>query len=276
MVKKKKYDVFLSSKREDYHLTRGVYDFLKSHGLTVFLACEELKKIGKSKYADAIDEVLDSSVHMIVVASSLDHITSTWVKYEWSLFSNDLKGGYRDGNLLTILDESIKIKDLPASLRHQQSFLFSNYRLEILDYLYVSEPKEEIESKSQVSQIPATDFLQILMKAAAELRSMKIHTGDNERTAFAKIADYNSRAKDIFDSMKPFISKAETTRLEEQYEIADDKMSSVQIKMISDPSKELSHADLETVREVAILQTQLRHELSRVLDAEIAKLIGNA
>lgn len=275
MGKEKKYDVFLSSKREDYPLTSGVYDFLKSQGLRVFLACEELKKIGKAKYAEIIDEVLDSSVHMIVVASSLDYISSTWVKYEWSLFSNDLKSGYRDGNLLTILNESIKLEDLPGSLRHQQSFLFSNYKLEILDYLHVSEPKEEIASKPQVAQIQAADFLQILMKAAAELRSMKIYASDDVSTAFEKLREYNSKAKDIFDSIKPFIAKAERTRLEEQYEIADAKMGSVQIKLLSNPPEKLSPADIEVAREAAIMHTQLRHELSRVLDAEIAKLLGN-
>ena len=94
MGKEKKYDVFLSSKREDYPLTSGVYDFLTSHGLKVFLACEELKKIGRAAYAETIDEVIDSSVHMIVVASSVDYITSTWVKYEWSTFGSDMKNPF--------------------------------------------------------------------------------------------------------------------------------------------------------------------------------------
>ena len=131
------YDVFISSKSEDYHLAEEVYNFLKTNGLSVFIASEELKKIGEAQYANAIDEVLDDSTHMIVVASSVYNIKSKWVKYEWSTFSNDLKSGYRDGNLLTILSGDIELKTLPASLRHQQSFNFLSYQDEILDYLNI-------------------------------------------------------------------------------------------------------------------------------------------
>lgn len=62
---------------------------------------------------------------MIVVASSVYNIKSKWVKYEWSTFSNDIKSGYRDSNLLTILSGNIELKTLPTSLRHQQSFNFA-------------------------------------------------------------------------------------------------------------------------------------------------------
>ena len=132
-----KYDVFISSKSEDYHLAEEVYGFLIKNGLSAFIASEELKKIGEAQYANAIDEALDESVHMVVVASSLNHINSKWVKYEWSIFSNDLKSGYRDGNLLTILSGSIELKTLPPSLRHQQSFHFDTYKKGILDYLKI-------------------------------------------------------------------------------------------------------------------------------------------
>lgn len=137
------YDVFISSKSEDYHLAEGVYNFLKKNGLSVFIASKELQKIGESQYADAIDEALDDSFHMIVVASSLNNINSKWVKYEWSTFSNDIKSGYRNGNLLTILSNTIVLKNLPASLRHQQSFHFDSYKNGILDYLSIT-PNEPL------------------------------------------------------------------------------------------------------------------------------------
>lgn len=137
------YDVFISSKSEDYHLAEEVYNFLKTNGLSVFIASEELKKIGEAQYADAIDEVLDDSIHMIVVASSVCNIKSKWVKYEWSTFSNDIKSGYRNGNLLTILSDNIELKTLPASLRHQQSFNFRSYKDDILDYLNIDKKCEQ-------------------------------------------------------------------------------------------------------------------------------------
>lgn len=130
-----KYDVFISSKSEDYHLAEKVYDFLTAKGLSVFLASKILEKLGESEYASKIDEVLDNSTHLIVVSSKLDHINSKWVKYEWSLFSSDLKSEYRQGNLLTILSNSIELKNLPASLRHRQSFRLDAYQENIMGYL---------------------------------------------------------------------------------------------------------------------------------------------
>ena len=130
-----KYDVFISSKSEDYHLAEKVYNFLTGQGLSVFLASKILKKLGESEYASKIDEVLDNSTHLIVVSSKLDHINSKWVKYEWSLFSSDLKSGYRQGNLLTILSNSIELKNLPASLRHRQSFRLDAFQENIMGYL---------------------------------------------------------------------------------------------------------------------------------------------
>lgn len=273
-MKVKKYDVFISSKREDYKLASGVYDFLTSKGLTVFLACEELGNIHESQYAAAIDEALDNSIHMIVVASSLDYIEHKWVKYEWFLFSNDLKAGYRDGNLLTILDKSIQLRDLPASLRHQQSFLFDNYKQGILDYLPVKSKNVQVEAESKSKEIPATYFLDILMKASNELRGMQVFVTDSTKVQFEKIAQFNLRARDIFESVKHFISKEERDHLDKQYKLAKDKMNSVQMKLIKNPSKQLSHADMEIAREVAIMETQLRFELSKVLDREISKITG--
>lgn len=130
-----KYDVFISSKSEDYHLAEKVYNFLTGQGLSVFLASKILKKLGESEYASKIDEVLDNSTHLIVVSSKLDYINSKWVKYEWSLFSSDLKSGYRQGNLLTILSNSIELKNLPASLRHRQSFRLDAFQENIMGYL---------------------------------------------------------------------------------------------------------------------------------------------
>lgn len=171
-----KYDVFISSKSEDYHLAEDVYDFLRSKGLSVFIASEELKKIGEAHFSYAIDDVLDHSIHMVVVASSVEYIKSKWVKYEWSTFSNDLKSGYRSGNLITILSTSIELKSLPASLRHQQSFQIENYKDDILDYLpvvrdvassLIQEPpkdKEIIEISTAVFKFYSNENCQIFLE----------------------------------------------------------------------------------------------------------------
>ena len=72
MSTQKKYDVFISSKSEDYPIAERVYDFLVANGLSVFLASKELEKIGKDDYSEAIDDALNVTHHMIVVASSIE------------------------------------------------------------------------------------------------------------------------------------------------------------------------------------------------------------
>ena len=129
------YDVFISSKSQDNCLAEELYFFLKEKGLSVFVASKELDKIGEAQYADAIDAALDATKHMIVVASSVDNINSRWVHYEWSTFSNDLRSGFREGNLVTVL-KNVPISVLPPALRHQQSFLFESIRDgRLLNYL---------------------------------------------------------------------------------------------------------------------------------------------
>lgn len=129
------YDVFISAKSEDNSLAEDVYLFLVEHGLKVFWSKKELPLIGRSGYSLFIDKAIDGSHHMVVVASSLKNIESSFVMYEWSTFSDDIKSGYRNGNLLTILDDSIQLRTLPPSLRHQQSFPLSKYKETLLDYL---------------------------------------------------------------------------------------------------------------------------------------------
>lgn len=177
-----KYNVFISSKSEDYHLAEQVYNFLKENGLKVFLASRELDRLGEAQYADAIDEALDHTTHMIVVASSVEHIKSKWVKSEWSTFSNDLKSGYRSGNLLNVLTKDIKLKDLPASIRHNQSFTFENYKEHILSYL--QEDENELSAK--------------LEAAKQEISHLKDILSDKECQPFKQSDEYSIRIVDNY------------------------------------------------------------------------------
>ncbi|MBR5638306.1 MAG: sel1 repeat family protein, partial [Muribaculaceae bacterium] len=108
----------------------------------------------EADYSKAIDEAIDNTKHMIVVSSNLSYIKEKWVKHEWSTFCDDLKGGYRDGNIITILSEAIQLKDLPASIRHKQSFTFNNYKQHILHYL------RQDEDATQHRQVEEPDTLE--------------------------------------------------------------------------------------------------------------------
>lgn len=143
------YRVFISSKSEDYPLAEAVYNFLQENNIPAFLASKELQIIGEGEYSRVIDAAIDASEHMIVVASCKEYIMSKWVQYEWSVFSNDKKGNLRNGNLLTILASGLSIKDLPASLRHMQSFTYSEYKDSILNYV------QNIQQDSDLDKTPS-------------------------------------------------------------------------------------------------------------------------
>ena len=146
MAQEKKYDVFISSKSEDYPIAEKVYDFLVANGLTVFLASRELSRIGEAVYSKAVDAAIDGAHHMIVVTTSLEYLNSNWVRYEWTTFADDLRSNYKEGNLLTILGPKIQLKDLPTALRHKQSFPIKSYKENILDYLYKDKRIDDLET----------------------------------------------------------------------------------------------------------------------------------
>lgn len=131
------YDVFISCKSEDYGFARNVYAFLVEQGYSVFLADAELRKKGNAEYGKVIDEALDSSKHFILVTSRKEFVESSYVESEWRTFLEEKRTGRKRGNLLTVLKE-IDVSLLPISLRKFQSFSYSDYYLNIIDYLPIN------------------------------------------------------------------------------------------------------------------------------------------
>lgn len=199
-----KYDVFISSKSEDYGLAEKVYDFLIESGLDVFLASRELDRLGESEYSLAIDDAIDNATHMIVVATSVDNINSKWVKYEWNTFSNDLKSGYRTGNLITIHSHDIELRRLPASLRHQQSFWLDTYKQHILSYLkddnsvLAAKLKEAQKEIKRLEGIIKTKDHEIMEAQDDKKRLMSIITSKNDeiKTLKKKLKDATAKIKE--------------------------------------------------------------------------------
>lgn len=128
------YDVFISCKSEDYSLAEEVYSFLNAHHIHTFLASKELRKLGDSEYREAIEDALECAEHLIILASKPEYIKSEWVKYEWRLFLNAKIDGYKEGNIITILN-SIEPKDISFALRRYESFSYSNFKESIITYV---------------------------------------------------------------------------------------------------------------------------------------------
>jgi len=116
--------VFISAKSEDYHYAKQLYDFFVASGVRGFLSQESLPEVGASDYRKEIDRAIEESRHMVVVASSREHLLSPYVEAEWGLFINEKRSGRKTGNLVTLAAGSLQLADLPPSLRYYEVIPF--------------------------------------------------------------------------------------------------------------------------------------------------------
>lgn len=89
------YDVFLchkttkpgsSEKTEDYQRALELYYFLQGYGIRVFFAPMSLQSAAGANYEAGIYHALHTAKVMLVFCSDADHLTSAWVRSEWSRF----------------------------------------------------------------------------------------------------------------------------------------------------------------------------------------------
>lgn len=147
------YDVFISCKSEDYPYGRLVYTFLTENGVKAFLADQELRKKGIADYGDVIDQALDFSKNLIVVATSANFTKkkySPYVYYEWKTFSEEKRSGRKTGNILTVVSEKSIVKSFPIALRNVQSFSFEEYQQV---YNYVVGDVQTPDDNSSINKI---------------------------------------------------------------------------------------------------------------------------
>ena len=123
-------DVFISRKSEDAALAKQLYLFLTAKGLQVFDSDESLPVIGNSDYRKAIDVALDQCKHMLVIGSSLQNISSSWVEAEWGFYIQEKRAGRKTGNILSVVSPGIRIEQLPPSLRNFEVIHFDQLNFE--------------------------------------------------------------------------------------------------------------------------------------------------
>lgn len=136
-VHDKDFKVFISCKSEDYERGEEVYAFLKSKGISPFIASKSLREIGGDKYGEVISEVIDSCEHMIVFATDIAYLRTPYVQSEWSLFCNEARSGRKHGKLLSIVSDGMDVtsKDFPIDLRNREVLRITDYQSRICEYL---------------------------------------------------------------------------------------------------------------------------------------------
>lgn len=136
MNSQKKYDVFISSKSEDYPIAREIYTFLEGQGYRVFFAEKSIPLGADSVFKKTIDSALDAAQNMIVVGSDAAHLSEGWVHYEWNTFAVEILSGRKSkSNILTVLNDTVSINDIPIGLRSCQNLPISSYKDTICEYL---------------------------------------------------------------------------------------------------------------------------------------------
>lgn len=128
--------IFISAKSEDFGSAEQVYNFLKEHRYNVFFSKQTLPDMGNCDYRREIDGALNNAKHMIVVTSKQEYVEASWVEAEWGLFINEKRSGRKLGNIITLIIGTMRIEDLPSSLRYYEVIPFDPKAFEkILKYL---------------------------------------------------------------------------------------------------------------------------------------------
>lgn len=134
-TKEKSYDVFISCKSEDYDKAQSVYLYLEQIGHHPFIANISLREIGMDNYGPIIRHIIGTCKSMIVFATKLDYLTTSYVYAEWNQFLDELSSGYNKGNIISILAPDINTSELPDGLRTKQYLTLDNYSDSIASYL---------------------------------------------------------------------------------------------------------------------------------------------
>lgn len=209
------YEVFLSYKNtvhgiptEDSRMARQLFDCLKEAGIRVFLSEVSLKDMGADRYKESIDEILDDCSVLIVVGTSLENIQSSWVKYEWNSFFNDILMERKQGRMFSYID-GITSRDLPRTLRNLQCFERRSTTLaDVLTYVQhaLSSVREQRRSGAGTGRAPqaesdANSSIQKLLQFA-NLISCGDATGQYVNPYVSEeMADLAART---VDTLKPF------------------------------------------------------------------------
>lgn len=131
-------DVFVSFKNldtqgretKDCQMAKTVTVFLRRRGFSVFMSLDSLEQLGKSAYMEAIESALQRAEVLIAVGTSVDNLSSRWVKHEWHSFHQDIVEGYKSGGEIFTVIDGFSQRDLPPALRQRQVFPFTEDGLE--------------------------------------------------------------------------------------------------------------------------------------------------
>lgn len=171
-------EVFISFKNTDFSgnptpdrlLAQQLYDELNSRGIHTFFSDATLMSLGQSVYKKAIDEALEMTKVMVVIASCREFLESQWVKYEWESFHQDILSGMKKNAQIVPYFCPLSREQTPRSLRDFQTFLIGNH-----DVCAVADFVEKALAETNKKDEAVTQFSnEERMHAKSELASKKV------------------------------------------------------------------------------------------------------
>lgn len=178
-----KYDVFISCKSEDYASAEEIYNYLVANHVKTFLASTELRRIGESEYRRAITDAMKDVEHLIIYASRPEYIDSKWVFYEWDMFVTAKIKGFKQGNIVTVLN-GVNVDDINMALWSYESIVHGKkgWKEHLLKYVSTeasearareAEERRQAEEQARLQKIKS-ELIAEAEKYAKSLNQLKV------------------------------------------------------------------------------------------------------
>ena len=167
----------------DYWMAKELHEALLDCGITSFFSSVSVIECAQNDYKALIDESLDDANVLVLVGTKPEHCISSWVRYEWDSFFNDLLGG-REGRFVSYLDND-DIRSFHRTIRSNEVFQKKEDGLnELVKFI-----------KNYVSQIEGTETY------SGKGSSYNYRTGDEKRRLSEQAKVELRMDYDIIDGM---------------------------------------------------------------------------
>ena len=201
------YDVFICTKISqktikdpnkvgytlDSKIADEFYYSLKESGLKVFYSDKDCNEI---KYDSQILSALLKSKKIMVIATELDYLTSSWVESEWRRWLNliEVKKKAEDSLVLYFPHFDKEPFELPRALRRVQRYTTT---LQVMNALKINEKKAEPKQKGKIlsQNIPIENQYKKVLKDIIEKHNVAIKKLQNTKNGYIYFGMYPQTKK---------------------------------------------------------------------------------
>jgi len=181
-------DVFISFKNTDFignttrdaKIAQALYDELTAKGISTFFSSSTLSALGQSIYKRAIDEALECTSVMVVVATEEAFLNSEWVRYEWESFHQDILSGMKKNCQIVPYFGNFPRENTPRSLRDFQTFHTDTHApKDVADF--VERSLHTIRNAASKNSAPGADALAAAQPLGGKKVRQSLYTSDSDR-----------------------------------------------------------------------------------------------